>query len=251
MILVKAVPRPSKTYSETVCCAGVTDTGAWRRLYPIRFRQLQQDQQFSRWHWVQYGARQPRNDNRKESRRLEENTIERLTKVSSSDRLKFLLPLLRASTKEAVKRGESLCLVEPRQLTLKAKRKSASDIAAERARYRAAAAQASLFDKALAELEPCPFAVQLSFLDQEGQRHAPLCGDWETSATFFKLRAQGYSDESIICHLEQAYTSSGPHRRTFLAMGTVVRRPQVWLLLGVLRVAIPDPYREHQGSFSL
>ena len=36
VIIVKAVPQPSKRYGEMVCCAGVTRQGEWRRLYPIR-----------------------------------------------------------------------------------------------------------------------------------------------------------------------------------------------------------------------
>ena len=33
-ILVKALPQPSKQYGETVCCAGVTAEGQWKRLFP-------------------------------------------------------------------------------------------------------------------------------------------------------------------------------------------------------------------------
>ena len=37
-ILVKALPQPSKTHGETVCCAGVTVHGEWKRLFPVRYR---------------------------------------------------------------------------------------------------------------------------------------------------------------------------------------------------------------------
>ena len=43
VILVKAAPHPSRRYQETVCCAGVTTEGEWRRLYPVRFRHLTDD----------------------------------------------------------------------------------------------------------------------------------------------------------------------------------------------------------------
>jgi hypothetical protein len=62
VIVVKAVPQPSQRYGETVCCAGLTRQGEWRRLYPIRFRHLK-DKAFSRWQWVQCRtARSNRND---------------------------------------------------------------------------------------------------------------------------------------------------------------------------------------------
>jgi hypothetical protein len=37
VIVVKAIPQPSKRYGETVCCAGITRNGEWRRLYPSGF----------------------------------------------------------------------------------------------------------------------------------------------------------------------------------------------------------------------
>src|SRR5258708_36962068 len=49
VVLVKALPQPSKTYGETVCCAGVTAEGQWKRLFPVRFRHLRGDSSFSRW----------------------------------------------------------------------------------------------------------------------------------------------------------------------------------------------------------
>ena len=66
-ILVKALPQPSKQYGETVCCAGVTREGHWKRLYPIRFRHLQDGQIFKRWNWVKFDYREPTRDKREES----------------------------------------------------------------------------------------------------------------------------------------------------------------------------------------
>jgi hypothetical protein len=149
--------------------------------------------------------------------------------------------LLRGSTREAAARGESLALVEPRDLVLRARRKKPDFVEAERRTYRDAARQGSFLDKTLAGLEPCPYAVQIAFTDQEGVRHAPQCGDWETTATFFNLR-RSMSDDEVVAHLVRAYTESRPGRRVLLAMGTVARRPRQWLLLGVLRVAeAPTP----------
>ena len=42
LVTVKAYPNPSTKYVETVCCAGVDlPTGEWLRLYPIRYRDLE------------------------------------------------------------------------------------------------------------------------------------------------------------------------------------------------------------------
>jgi hypothetical protein len=50
LITVKAYPNPSKTYGETVCCAGIDiDSLKWIRLYPIPFRDLDSEQQFKKY----------------------------------------------------------------------------------------------------------------------------------------------------------------------------------------------------------
>lgn len=236
VIVVKAVPRPSKKHRETVCCAGITASGEWRRLYPVRFRQLVQDQRFARWQWVNYAWRLPNDDNRRESRRIEENTLQPGAKLAAQERLAFLTPLLRASTREAAARGESLALIEPRSLTMRVKKKPAAVIDAERAAFEAAARQQSLLDPDMPPFEPCPYAVAIPFTDQDGVHHAPQCGDWETTATFFNMRRRRASDADIIAHLRAEFTEPRSDRRIILAMGTVKARPQQWLLLGVLRV---------------
>src|SRR6266496_4083795 len=75
VILVKALPQPSKRYGETVCCAGVTADRKWKRLYPVRFRHLQGDQSFSRWDWVTFKYTQPLRDQRIESCHVFEDSI--------------------------------------------------------------------------------------------------------------------------------------------------------------------------------
>src|ERR1700693_961807 len=75
VVLVKALPQPSKTYGETVCCAGVTADRRWKRLFPVRFRHLAGENSFSRWQWVEFSYRQPTHDRRLESCHVFEETI--------------------------------------------------------------------------------------------------------------------------------------------------------------------------------
>src|ERR1700722_3082648 len=79
-IIVKAVPQPSKRYGETVCCAGITRQGEWRRLYPIRFRRLK-DNSFARWQWIECRTARRRSDLRAESRRVSEDSIKPLSTI--------------------------------------------------------------------------------------------------------------------------------------------------------------------------
>ena len=74
LITVKAYPNPSKKYIETVCVAGITDTGQWRRLFPVPFRQLEDEQKFSKYRWISVKVRRS-NDPRPESYHIDANSI--------------------------------------------------------------------------------------------------------------------------------------------------------------------------------
>ncbi len=52
LVLIKTYPNLSKTYEETVCVAGITDKGEWRRLYPVPFRKMEFTHQFHKYDWI-------------------------------------------------------------------------------------------------------------------------------------------------------------------------------------------------------
>lgn len=235
MVLVKAVPRPSRRYGETVCCAGITLQRKWRRLFPVRFRQLK-DNKFSRWQWVRYRWQQPRSDNRRESRHMFEDTLVAGSSMPEAERAGFLDPLIMGSVKRAKEQGDSLALIRPVESRFKFKPKSAGKIEAERNEYKAAGQQQSFLDEELAAIEPSPYEFRLSFRDEDGWHHH-LCGDWETTAAFWNLR-HSHGEEAALKHLDEMYNSQYPRKGMVLALGNMARRPQTWLLLGVIRLDI-------------
>jgi hypothetical protein len=110
LILVKALPHVGHRHGETVCCAGVTVDGEWRRQYPIHFRRLR-DNQFARWQWIEYDWIAPGpDDRRRESRRVQEDTIRVGDVMPERERAGFLDPLIIGSTDEAAAKGMSLTL---------------------------------------------------------------------------------------------------------------------------------------------
>lgn len=70
LITVMTYPHPSRGYQELVCTAGVTEALEWVRLYPIDYRYRPKRQRFRKYQWleVELDARHKSNDNRKESR---------------------------------------------------------------------------------------------------------------------------------------------------------------------------------------
>lgn len=106
-MLVKALPQPSKTYGETVCCAGVTVDGHWKRLFPVRFRHLSGDNSFSRWDWVRFGYREPTRDKRAESCHVYEDSLSvESNPLPISERSRLLSPLITGSALEAMQQLE-------------------------------------------------------------------------------------------------------------------------------------------------
>ncbi len=100
------MPNPSQKYGETVCCAGVTAEGQWKRLYPTRFRHLQ-DNKFKRWDWMKFQYRMPTGDMRSESCHVYEDRMEVDGALDKKERVSLLNPLILPSTDEAAARGMS------------------------------------------------------------------------------------------------------------------------------------------------
>jgi hypothetical protein len=134
-ILVKALPQPSRKYGETVCCAGVTPDGFWKRLYPIRYRHLSGETAFSRWDIVRFRYRPPRQDKRAESCNVEENSIEIVGEMPRKERSRLLDPLILPSVGAAARRGDSLALIRPIDTRFFHRRKTAAALGEERAAY--------------------------------------------------------------------------------------------------------------------
>jgi len=147
VILVKALPQPSKRHGETVCCAGVTAEGHWKRLFPVRFRHLQGSSSFSRWDWVSFRYSRPVSDRRSESCHVHEESIVVEDSLPKKARARLLQPIIVGSAIQAAALGHSLALIRPRNSQFIAKHKSKLAIENEREAFRRAARQTSMFDE--------------------------------------------------------------------------------------------------------
>jgi hypothetical protein len=233
VVLVKALPQPSKSYGETVCCAGVTADGQWKRLFPVRFRHLQSNS-FKRWDWVNFAYRLPTRDRRVESCHVYEDSITVDHPLPEAERSRLLSPLITGSAAEAAQKGLSLTVIRPRKVKFIAKKKSAADITAERNAYKLAAQQTSIFDKELAELDPSPFDFRFQFEDDDGA-HNYQNGDWETHAMFWRWK-NIHGEAEALRRMEKVYNEDYPAKGVVFALGNMAKRPQTWQLLGVIRL---------------
>lgn len=233
-ILVKALPQRSAKHGETVCCAGVTSDGEFKRLFPIRFRHLSDDSSFKRWDWVSFKFRPPRRDSRPESCHVMEDTIKIEGKMPSKDRAHFLNRLVSGSAAAAAE-GKSLALVRPRNAHFYYRPKSPDQIEKERQTYAEAARQSSFFDDALKALEPSPYEFRFKFEDDAGA-HDYANGDWEAHAMFFHGRRREGSDQAALEWMSRKFNEEYRERGMLFCLGNMAKRPHTWQLLGVLRV---------------
>jgi hypothetical protein len=231
---VKALPQPSKHHGETVCCAGVTAEGKWKRLYPVRFRHLQGDQSFERWQWVNFDYRLPTRDLRHESCHVHEESIKADSIFPLKDRARFFNKLVLGSALHAVEMGQSLALIRPKNTRFIVKEKSKSEIIEEREAYDLAARQDSFFDQKLAELNPSPYEFRFSFEDESG-KHNYQNGDWEAHAMFFNERNRS-NEKAALKWMAGVFNDEYPKKGMVFALGNMAKRPQTWQLLGVLRL---------------
>ncbi len=234
-ILVKALPQRSANHGETVCCAGVTAHGEFKRLFPIRFRHLGADAAFKRWDWVQFNYRRPTSDNRTESCHVWENSLSRDGQMPEKERASFLNPLVCASVKEAEAAGKSLALIRPLNTRFYYKAKKPDEIEAERRTYAEAARQDSFFDEKLKALEPSPYEFRFKFDDAAGP-HDYANGDWEAHAMFFNGRQREGTDQATLDWMNKTFNEAYPRKGMLFCVGNMASRRQTWQLLGVLRV---------------
>lgn len=234
LVLVKALPQPSKKYRETVCCAGVTRGHEWKRLFPIRFRHLSEDTKFKRWQWIEYDWRRPKSDPRAESQSVLEESITSDKFMPTRDRANFLSRIIYSSLKEVETAGQTLALIRPRKCRFRWKRKSRDQIERERDAYKEVARQPDFFDHDLQALEPCPYDFRFTW-ESTTDSHNHSCADWEIAAMFRKFRSR-YGEKAALEKMNTTFNDLYPANGMAFALGTHSRYPKSWLLVGVIRV---------------
>lgn len=237
-ILVKAAPRRSETLGETVCCAGIDKWGDWVRLYPVSFRHLSDAQRFRRWDHIKYRWSRPKasKDTRKESRRVDPNSIEIVGHLKPSDRDRLVSRCLVTSLKRETEAQRSLALLQVDVLDFYAVRLPTETVRQRDAVLDNLRAQGDMFSQTTAiPSRSCPFEFKYRYRDEDGE-HEGTCQDWETEQTFFaRLRDQA-SEQAALEWMINKFGVEYPKQGMALAMGTHRYRLEQWLINGVVRV---------------
>jgi hypothetical protein len=171
-ILVKAAPRRSETFGETVCCAGLDRSGEWVRLYPVSFQQLEDAQRFGRWDHIRYRWSKPKatKDLRTESRRVDPHSIEILKQLRPVDRNRVLARSLVTSLARERAANRSLALLSPEILDFRYERHTDDELRRQENVLARLRAQNDLFASAVAILptRTCPYSFHYRDLPPVG-----------------------------------------------------------------------------------
>ena len=240
---MKALPHRSSNYAETVCCAGIGHDAKWRRLYPVQFRILDDDQKFKRWQWINYCYTTTKKDARVESQKVIPESIVTKGVLTAAERVRILNSVMRSSLAEANEKSESLTVLRPKEIDFQWKAKTEAEISDEKIKHAALANQLSLLDKTEAKpLTPCPYKFIVRWVDSNDNTHNHTCDDWETSTAFFVRRKSLGTDNNALASLKETYEQHYMQRGMALAFSTHSRRnithglANQWLLVGMIRI---------------
>lgn len=242
-IMVKTYPTPSKGYVETVCTAGITDTGEWIRLYPISYRYLEDEQKYSKYSWIEIAVRKNSSDRRIESYQPVMESIKILDKPKSKElqwreALSIVRPIANKSLCEIKKlqenKNRSLGIFKPYKVTdFYFEKEENASWTNEQAQY----IQQTLLGPEIKELERIPYSFHYKFLcDHEGcTGHDLTIIDWEIYQAYRSWRHR-YSNENILlAKIKQKWFEEllGEDRDSFFIVGNHNRWQSSFMVLSV------------------
>ncbi|WP_298307256.1 hypothetical protein [uncultured Erythrobacter sp.] len=167
--------------------------------------------------------------------------------MKKQERADFLAPLIRSSTEEADTARDSLALVRPEKIVLKAYDKPADDLEYETREHQKLANQGSLFavGEQAKPFKPCRKRFTLEWVDKFSKKHTHVCDDWETVAAFNRFEYE-HGEETALRLLKEKYEEQYFSAGLVLGFSTHSRRnieygsKNQWLLVGLIRLDETD-----------
>ncbi|MBK8989248.1 MAG: hypothetical protein IPM39_24820 [Chloroflexi bacterium] len=257
LITVKTYPNPSPKYDELVCNAGFLESGEWVRIYPIKFRALPYEQQYSKYSWIELDLVRRSQDLRLESyspKRGIDEEIKTVRQVSTGkkqdwrERKRYACREVFTSMTELIVLAKtanvwkSLATVKPKEIV---KFEVEADERDWKPQIRDSLRQMSLFGspssqgRELNVVQKLPYKYYYHFLT-EGDNHPRrmMIEDWEIGALYWNCLAQTEGDEVAANNLvRQKYEEEFSNKDLHLFVGTTlanhIRAPNPFVIIGV------------------
>ena len=246
LVLVKAYPNPSKTVAEAACIAGIDRQRRFVRLYPVPFRDLENEQQFQKYQWIRVKARKARSDSRPETYRPDLASIRVLgdplpTIDDWATRREAVLPArvqsLCTLLAEQKRTRRSLGMFQPAEVLDFTWEPEASPVWTPE--ERSLLTQQDLFltrERKLLEKVPYAFRYRFRCVDCKARKgHHLKIVDWELAQQYRRLVRAELSEGVALRKLRDNWLGNlcGPKRDTSFFVGNMQAFPNSFLVLGV------------------
>lgn len=235
LVNCKTYPAVSTKYTETVCTGGVQPNGDFVRLYPIPFRFLPKEEQFSRWNVIDVRAYRDTKDNRPESWHLVNGTPIKVIKYIGSEiqRWQWMQPTIFNSTEEMESRGltNGCVAIEPLELYWKEDKAEWSQSQLQEIR------QGDLFatpeqKQAMGERVPWQFRLKYRQVSTGVEEEKKVLA-WSYYAGFVRNQSSMTDEQALDTVIKNVAKSIfNPSRAVFAIFGTHSRFKQ-WMISGL------------------
>lgn len=243
LITVKSYPTLSKKYAELVCTAGVNEAGQWRRIYPVQFRQLNIEEKYKKYQWIEVELKKSTSDSRPETYQVSGNLELLNDPLSTSDSWRLrreafidkveIYENLDNLIKKAHGNKLSLAVFRPYKWLGFVVEKVEREWDAEKlAVLEAEKKQGNLFKDAetveqeFAVVNKLPYKFSYKFEDVRGKQSKLMIEDWEIGALYWNCFQNSMADEEqAVQKVHQKYWDDfikNKEKDTLLILGTTL-----------------------------
>lgn len=273
LITVKAYPLPSRSYDELVCTAGITEAGEWVRIYPVPFRFLKDEGQYSKYQWVELDLKKRKDDFRPESFAPVNNGLQGLeiiedldTKNHWQERKHIVLdngPKIYTSKSQLIEDSKdpdnvSLATFKPTKFV---DFQWEEDDREWKGSFQKNIQQSDLFDERGGQgdkdtVVKLPYKFFYIFEDEEGKSSRLMIEDWEIGALYWNCLKDADGNEEIALRKvkEKYWDNFIAKKDLYLFLGTTLqwhtrRSLNPFVIIGVFYPTI-NPQANQQNLFN-
>ena len=269
LIAVKTYPTLSSKYDELVCTAGFLEDGSWIRVYPIPFRKLEYDKQYSKYDWVEVDLEKNKADFRLESHkpRSIENNFTKVGEIAPDGdtwrlRREIVLKNVHTNMTELIAQAKdttkytSLAVFKPKEiLDFKIEKVERDWDITKLNNLKARAQQLNLFQNSENPFEvvrKLPYKFSYKFISDDNIERTMMIEDWEIGQLFWNClkRHEGHDAETKACEdvRKKYYDDFAQTKDLYLFLGTTrefhLIAPNPFVIIGTFH-----PKKIVQSSF--
>jgi hypothetical protein len=215
LIAVKTYPTLSAKYDELVCTAGFLEDGSWIRIYPIPFRKLEYDKQYSKYDWIEIDLEKNTSDFRLESHKPKsiETAFAIVNHLGTEDcwrlRKEIVLKNTHTNMTELIAEAKdntkytSLAVFKPKEiLDFKIEKAEREWDKKKLDALNAKAQQLNLFhnaDNPFEVVRKLPYKFSYKFNSEDGIERTLMIEDWEIGQLYWNCLRRHEGDEAMAC----------------------------------------------------